>query len=687
MFYYICIIEFNYSFNLNYNTMKKFLLLSLALCIGLFAYSQQNYQLKVNVGEEKQAQQVMNDQQSDHSVKLPVINVHKPNYQAGVSSKAVVIRDLGSAGNAWGLSSGGRTFMWADDDINSVVFLHRMDADPGTGYLAYDVSTDNGDTWVVNQQVWDPTDYPAVTGTGNARYPQVGIYNPAGNTDPANAIITFFAPTLDQSNGGSWGGYAWGTNPLTAVNPSTPTQLGFPSPGGDYLFSVPDAFHILSDGKAFAYEPVLVDGLFDDYTGNLVITQGYYDDGSSLFDYNQELFPFDISAGGDPVRIVNSKVAFHPDGQTGYLAMLTNNGSNELADLAYYPILFKTTDGGANWDGPYNVQLGGPHGLPAVLNYLTDALIERLFVPPLPDRTEIPFTTGFDMDVAVDINGNPHISFVVGVRGGNDWSIITSFTEEPELGCQGLIALIHAASYGDMSAWYADTLTRPYTFRGTYPGSTGNDLSEDLRPYISVTPDASKLFFSWQNTRIDNIGDNNAPDIYCTGYRVSDMSYTQMFNVTAFTSVMWKSWMATASYYVFDHGGEYEIPFVCQDMNPANNIDPVTFQYVDEFRITDDDFGFWVSTHEYEENLITVSQNFPNPFNNVTYVNMTLSRDANVTLEVSNILGQKVKTIDYGHYSSGLHKIAIEAEDLESGIYFFTLTTGLDAVTRKMIIE
>jgi hypothetical protein len=666
--------------------MKKVLLLSIALCIGLLGFSQQ-YPFKVKVGEAKYPQQVLNEQNGDNAYVPPTVLPPKPDWQSGTPSRAIDVRDLGRAGNAWGLSSGGRTFMWADNDIGSVVFLHRMDVDPGTGYLAYDVSTDMGDTWEVNQQVWDPTDYPVVPGTGNARYPQIAIYNPAGNTDPANAIMTFFAPTLDQTNGGSWGGYGLGTNPLTAVNPTTPTQTNMSSEG-DYLYSVPDAFHMLSDGKAMSYEPALVEGLFDNYTGNLVITSGYYNEGTMLFDYEQELFPFDISGGsvsGGPVRIVNSKVAFHPDGQTGYLAMLSNNGGNDLAEGAYYPILFKTTDGGANWDGPYNVQLGGPDGLPAVLNYMTDELLEMLYEPPIPDRTELLFTTPFDMDVAVDINGNPHLLFVVGL-GSGDWSIYTSIEGLPGTG--GMIALIHAASYGDMETWYADTLTKPHTFRGEFPGSSGSIISEDLRPYISVTPDGSKLFFSWQNTIIENINDNSAPDIYCIGYNVNEMSYTEIFNVTAFTPIMWQSWMATASYYVFDHGnGEYEIPFVCQIMDPGENGNPVDFKYADNFIITDDDFGAWVSTADVEIERIAVTQNYPNPFNNVTYVDMTLSQVANVTLEISNILGQKVKSVDYGLYSAGLHKISIDAEGLESGIYFYTLTTGNDAVTRKMIVK
>ncbi|HSG68495.1 MAG TPA: T9SS type A sorting domain-containing protein [Bacteroidales bacterium] len=660
--------------------MKKLFLLVLIAGFGLYTIGQQAQQFKVNVGEDYAP--INNEQGHNFLTPPPNVKPPIPDITAGNPAKAVTIRELGNAGNAWGLSSGGRTFMWADNDIESVVFLHRMLSPPGTGYLAYDVSTDQGTSFAVDQQVWDPELYPAGAALGNARYPQVAIYNPAGNTDPANAVMTFFAPILDQSNGGSWGGYGMGTNPLTAVNPTSPTQMGLSS-SGDLLYSVPDAYHITSDGRAICVEPALVDGLFANYTGSLVYTSGYYDEGTMLFDYQQDLVEFDISGGGEGVTISSSKIAFHPDGQVGYMVHLSNNGENDVADGAYYPILFKTTNGGEDWDGPYNVQLGGPDGLPAVLNYLTDELLEMLYEPPIPARDELLFTTAFDIDLAVDMYGNPHLLFVVGL-GSGEWSIYTSIEGLPGTG--GMIAMMHAASYDGMNTWYADTLNRPWTFRGEFAGS--DILSEDLRPYIATTPDASKLFFSWQNTHIDVAEDNIAPDIYCIGYDVSDRSYTQLFNVSAFTAIMWQSWMATGSYYVFDDGaGNYEIPFVCQIMNPNNTLDPVQFRYVDDFVITDDDFGVWVSTAEVENEFISITNNYPNPCRDYTNVNMTLTEPAQVVLEVSNIMGQSVKTVNYGPYNKGLHSLRIDVTGLESGIYVYTLSTGKDAVSGKMIVE
>ena len=111
--------------------------------------------------------------------------------------------------------------------------------------------------------------------------------------------------------------------------------------------------------------------------------------------------------------------------------------------------------------------------------------------------------------------------------------------------------------------------------------------------------------------------DNISPDIFCKGYDVAARSYSDLFDVTQWTGLMWQSWMASASYYVFDHGDEYEIPFVCQVMNPANNIDPVQFKYVDEFIITDADF-IHVSTSEIPDvKNLTISNIYPNPVQDI----------------------------------------------------------------------
>jgi len=72
-------------------------------------------------------------------------------------------------------------------------------------------------------------------------------------------------------------------------------------------------------------------------------------------------------------------------------------------------------------------------------------------------------------------------------------------------------------------------------------------------------------------------------------------------------------------------------------------------------------------------------QSYPNPLrasvsNSGTTITFTLSKAANVTLEVYNMLGEKVTTLVKGAKPAGEHIVNFDASSLTSGIYFYTLT-------------
>jgi hypothetical protein len=84
-------------------------------------------------------------------------------------------------------------------------------------------------------------------------------------------------------------------------------------------------------------------------------------------------------------------------------------------------------------------------------------------------------------------------------------------------------------------------------------------------------------------------------------------------------------------------------------------------------------------------------QSYPNPLrasvsNSGTTITFTLSKAANVTLEVYNMLGEKVTTLVKGNKPAGEHVVNFEASSLPSGIYFYTLAAGDLKQTRKMAI-
>ena len=92
---------------------------------------------------------------------------------------------------------------------------------------------------------------------------------------------------------------------------------------------------------------------------------------------------------------------------------------------------------------------------------------------------------------------------------------------------------------------------------------------------------------------------------------------------------------------------------------------------------------------EVDINLPTkfqLEQNFPNPFNPVTSIKYQLPYKALVTLKVFDILGKEVETLVNEEKDAGYYQTRFDGLNLTSGIYFYTLQTGSNTVTKKMIL-
>lgn len=82
----------------------------------------------------------------------------------------------------------------------------------------------------------------------------------------------------------------------------------------------------------------------------------------------------------------------------------------------------------------------------------------------------------------------------------------------------------------------------------------------------------------------------------------------------------------------------------------------------------------------------TLSQNYPNPFNPSTRIDYTLQQASDITLEVYNLSGQKVATLEKGRKAAGEYTATFDAAGLPSGIYFYTLKSGNTSLTKKMVL-
>jgi hypothetical protein len=81
-----------------------------------------------------------------------------------------------------------------------------------------------------------------------------------------------------------------------------------------------------------------------------------------------------------------------------------------------------------------------------------------------------------------------------------------------------------------------------------------------------------------------------------------------------------------------------------------------------------------------------LEQNYPNPFNPSTTISFVLPERERVSLDVYNLLGQKVVSLFNKEMEGGSHNIRFDASNLPSGIYFYTLRAGIFMSTKKMML-
>jgi hypothetical protein len=103
--------------------------------------------------------------------------------------------------------------------------------------------------------------------------------------------------------------------------------------------------------------------------------------------------------------------------------------------------------------------------------------------------------------------------------------------------------------------------------------------------------------------------------------------------------------------------------------------------YEDE---TDDEIGSLPKTY-------SVHQNYPNPFNPSTVIQFELPRRSHVTIEIFNLLGEKVIDLVNEEYAAGSYQItwngmSSTGQRVSTGTYFYRMVADGHSDTKKMIL-
>lgn len=127
---------------------------------------------------------------------------------------------------------------------------------------------------------------------------------------------------------------------------------------------------------------------------------------------------------------------------------------------------------------------------------------------------------------------------------------------------------------------------------------------------------------------------------------------------------------------------------------------PVDARYI-KFSTTSPS-GAWIFVDEFEtlgsvitdvvEQKISVpekfdlSNNYPNPFNPSTSIDVSLQESGIMSLQIFNVLGELVKLVDEGYKAAGVYSYKINMNNFASGLYLYRLQQGSNVITKKMML-
>ena len=128
----------------------------------------------------------------------------------------------------------------------------------------------------------------------------------------------------------------------------------------------------------------------------------------------------------------------------------------------------------------------------------------------------------------------------------------------------------------------------------------------------------------------------------------------------------------------------YNYEFVDQDVIAGK-----TYWY----RLADRDYSGNITYHhiisivvEYLPKRFALHQNFPNPFNTTTNIEFIITNTCHVTIEIYNIVGDKVITLVSTTLQPGQYTRRWAASEFSSGFYFYQLKAGDYSDIKKLLL-
>jgi hypothetical protein len=595
-----------------------------------------------------------------------------------------------------------------DLDLIGISFIMDAETYPSialsNGSVGIFYSADHGQTWD------GPVLLSDFSAEGLRNYYLSGvIYNPSDNVVIENAYGVYQGVPPDDPGLLVWNKQAFGTSTLGGANYFTEyfvnTGTGTSHDYDGYfnqlgLTQIDDfmkCFNIWAEGPWAAFTALKMEDIQGLYNG----TGFDWELEHSVIDMPFSISPTDNSAmwcGKWTFADVAADMVWSADGEIGYAWMV--GATSENLESGYQPLLYKTTDGGNSWDyieldfQDSQWQNFFQNGATAPEDWLIlpckNAGIFQDFTIPWFDETvgAVDDKGNLQLFGAVsshfsDFINNGHYSDSIGFRF-NYCGNLFKFTIGDELIDITLVDTLATNGARDL----VGTETSDSLYCKTNGWLHRLQLTKDER--------SEEFFLTWTDSEPgDRVQVNYRPDINGWSYNITTGEHTDPVCFTCGTTFPLEHyWFVQASDYAYYNSVDetFTVPMVSavslNDFytNLSGSADPIDVEYVTGITFDAID-PIHVGVDEFSGlSNIRVSQNLPNPATGITTIEISSKTVAPVTVEVSNLIGQIVHTIDAGIINGNI-SVNIDVSNLESGLYLYTVIIANERVSKRMIVR
>ena len=215
-------------------------------------------------------------------------------------------------------------------------------------------------------------------------------------------------------------------------------------------------------------------------------------------------------------------------------------------------------------------------------------------------------------------------------------------------------------------------------------------MSFDIDPPYEITFDQRQQDHSTQEVKA-TINKTYTTDVFTCYRDVTSDTWTVPVNNTQDSSFQKASWLPNVIPDVHHVPMIYHrTPIVTNPSHPVYGMPvPLNRQIADlypfvDFTIFDADKG---GTPVEEEPVVsnnTLNDAYPNPANDISEISFVTERASNVKLALYNSMGQMVRVLINGYQPAGVHTYNLNVNDLASGTYYYTLTTGTTTLSKLL---